>query len=297
MDKQSPKISIKVNGTEANYMEKGSAATLSSAVDNVLPFRGEYEAPISKKRIVPHKKLLLTVGSAVLIGTGFGVTVLQVMGSGEVASKKVASAPVTTSAPSSGALQTSVQELTPVQAHVMQAAAFSTKEQGNTAVSDWKKQGIPAVLRASGAKFFVFVSVADSEVTAKGIGQKENIKGLYKPWLIEAKNVPKTYEKQATVIIKANQALNALLQQASQCFTTGKVDEATWKKLEKEIDTIKKQEKSIEDDELKKLTTYTSLAFDTLKSYRQKQEAATLVKLQQLLLDGLLAYETIVTTT
>ncbi|UOY94163.1 hypothetical protein MUG87_08710 [Ectobacillus sp. JY-23] len=297
MDKQSPKISIKVNGTEANYMEKGSAATLPSAVDNVLPFRGEYEAPISKKRIVPHKKLLLTVGSAVLIGTGFGVTVLQVMGSGQVASKKATSASVATSVPSSGALQTSVQELTPVQAHVMQVAAFSTKEQGNTAVSDWKKQGVPAVLRESGAKFFVFISVADSDVIAKAIGQKKNIKGLYKPWSIEAKAVPKTYEKQTAVIVKANQALNGLLQQSSLCFTTGKVDDATWQKLEKEISAMKKQEKNIEQDELKKLTTYTSLAFDTLKSYREKQEEANLIKLQQLLLDGLLAYETIVTAT
>lgn len=56
---------------------------------------------------------------------------------------------------------------------------------------------------------------------------------------------------------------------------------------------LAKEGKSAGKTDVKKLLTYVSLSYDALQEYKETKDEKTFVKLQQLLLDGLLSYETV----
>lgn len=306
MDKHSPKISIKVNGTETTYVERekqpaGEAAVLPKieAPNNIVPFRAEHEAAMSDKRTArTGKRIAVTVGAAVLLGTGFGVTVLHML-SGSEQEQKIVPAAVTAVNPQPAAqpkkeASASSVTLQPIQAYVMQGAVFSTKEKGQASIEEWKKKGVPASLRTKDGKFYLLTAVGNDEQAVKAIGGGYEAKGAvsyFKPWSIEQKEIPKDYEKYASLLVKTEGLLAAILQQSSLCFTSGKTDEKEWARIEKDVQAVVKEGKNVDKEAVKKLLTYTSLSYDALKDYKTKKNSETFTKLQQLLLDGLTSYE------
>jgi stage II sporulation protein B len=312
MDKHSPKICIKVNGTETTYAERekkpavsaGEAAMLPSVElpSNIVPLRMEYEeAMINKRTVSAGKRIAITIGSAILLGTGFGVTVLHMLNGDEQSSKAAPVAVTAEKAPSDQQKKETSKAsmaLQSIQVYVMQEAMVSTKEKGQALVEDLKKKGIPASIRVSEGKFYLLTAVANDEQTAKAIGRSYNDKGIneyFKTWRIDQKEVPKTYEKQAALLIKTEGLLVALLRQSSLYYSSGKADDKEWSRIKKDMQALIKEGKSADKEDLKKLLTYTSLAYNTLENYKTKKDKETFTKLQQLLLDGLTSYESMVT--
>lgn len=311
MDKHSPRISIKVNGMETKHEEKPlpleqreNAEAMFPVIEaptNIVPFRNEYEVNVpQRQRSNAGKRIAISVGAAVLLGTGFGVTVLHILNGNEQEIREVSQAVTTPVQADEVKDKTAADGITlqPLSAYVMQAGVFSTRENGQAELAALKKQGIPAALRPKDGKFYLFTVVANDEQTAIAIGKSYKIEGTvpyFKVWEIKETTVPAAYQKYSNLLSKTQGFLITVLQQSSLYFTSGKIDEKEWEQMEKSLQTLTKEGQTVEQEEVKKLLTYISLAYDGLKDYKQQKDSEALVKLQQLLLDGLISYEAMLT--
>ncbi len=84
MDKQSRTISVKVNGTEAKYEEKKKdefdwMVVESERPKNVVPFQKSKVASTEKNRKKWSNTLIAIVATAIIIGTAFGMGMLQLL--------------------------------------------------------------------------------------------------------------------------------------------------------------------------------------------------------------------------
>ncbi|MFX3624043.1 MAG: hypothetical protein ACE3JP_08385 [Ectobacillus sp.] len=320
MDKHSPKISIKVNGTETNYTEKQDKQQpvpilsqeeeevvfphIEPSYSNVVPFRGTPdEVQYEKKRPAGvQKRIIITVGTAILLGTGFGAAMLQMLGEGEPAQSVMKYTPVSTNVPEPAVKQEkaaspdSALSVKPIQAYVIQGGVFSTKDRAQGAGEELKKKGVPVSIRISDGKFYIFAAAASDEKTVKAIGElykKNGVAPYVKTWNIEGREIPKKYEKQEELLVKIGGLLSGMLQQSSASFASAKGDVKEWERVKKEIETVKAEGKQVKQEDVKKLIIYTSLAYNSLKSYKDKPNPETFTKLQQFLLDGLASYESV----
>ncbi|MFC6602096.1 hypothetical protein ACFQDF_11790 [Ectobacillus funiculus] len=109
------------------------------------------------------------------------------------------------------------------------------------------------------------------------------------------KQVPAAFKKYEGLIGKTEKSLRTLIEQTSTVYTAGKISNEQWSELDKSVKELTKEGKSVEKAEVKKLLTYVSLSCDALQEYKETKDEKTFVKLQQLLLDGLVSYETVLT--
>ncbi len=84
MDKQSRTISVKVNGTEAKYEEKKKdefdwMVVESERPKNVVLFQKSKVASTEKNRKKWSNTLIAIVATAIIIGTAFGMGMLQLL--------------------------------------------------------------------------------------------------------------------------------------------------------------------------------------------------------------------------
>ncbi len=321
MDKRSPKILIKVNGTETNYKEEPTKQDTPPQEEfqwmlpseqisqhNVVPFRAGNEPSVEAKKRKGHsKRTILTVGTAVLLGTGFGFGVLHVLDGTKAEQSMPAAASVTpaTTAPVEKQTKSSEQQQTQQSAalegltvYVIQGNVFSTAARGQAALEDMKEKGMPGALINSDGKTFLFIGIANDEKGAKKLAASYKAQGfaaLEKQRALTGKQVPAAFKKYEELMGKAEKSLRTLIEQASTVYTAGKINNEQWSELEKSVKELAKEGKSVEKAEVKKLLTYVSLSYDALQEYKQTKDEKTFVKLQQLLLDGLVSYETVLT--
>lgn len=321
MDKRSPKILIKVNGTETNYKEEPTKQDAPPQEEfqwmlpseqilqhNVVPFRAGNELSVEpKKRKGRRKQMILTVGTAVLLGTGFGFGVLHVLDGTKEEKSMPAAASVTsttTTAPAEKQTKSSEQQtqqsaaLEELAVYVIQGNVFSTAERGQAALDDMKKKGMPGALINSDGKTFLFIGIANDEKGAKKLTAFYKAKGfavLEKRRVLTDKQVPAAFKKYEGLIGKTEKSLRTLIEQTSTVYTAGKISNEQWSELDKSVKELTKEGKSVEKAEVKKLLTYVSLSCDALQEYKETKDEKTFVKLQQLLLDGLVSYETVLT--
>ncbi|MFC6602095.1 hypothetical protein ACFQDF_11785 [Ectobacillus funiculus] len=202
MDKRSPKILIKVNGTETNYKEEPTKQDAPPQEEfqwmlpseqilqhNVVPFRAGNELSVEpKKRKGRRKQMILTVGTAVLLGTGFGFGVLHVLDGTKEEKSMPAAASVTstttTTAPAEKQTKSSEQQtqqsaaLEELAVYVIQGNVFSTAERGQAALDDMKEKGMPGALINSDGKTFLFIGIANDEKGAKKLTASYKAKGF-----------------------------------------------------------------------------------------------------------------------
>lgn len=320
MDKRSPKILIKVNGTETNYKEEPTKQDTPPQEEfqwmlpseqilqhNVVPFRAGNEPSVEPKKRKGHsKRMILTVGTAVLLGTGFGFGVLHVLDGTKAEQSMPAAASVTpaTAAPAEKQTKSSEQQtqqsaaLEGLTVYVIQGNVFSTAARGQAALADMKEKGMPGALINSDGKTFLFIGIANDEKGAKKIAASYKEKGfaaLEKQRALTDKQVPAALKKYEELMGKAEKSLRTLIEQSSTVYTAGKINNEQWSELEKSVKELAKEGKSIDKAEVKKLLTYVSLSYDALQEYKQTKDEKTFVKLQQLLLDGFVSYETVLT--
>lgn len=318
MDKRSPKILIKVNGTETSYKEEPAKQDAPSQEEfqwmlpseqilqhNVVPFcAGNEPSAETKKRKGRSKRMILTVGTAVLLGTGFGFGVLHVLDGTKVEESMPAAAGVTPAITASAEKETKSSEqqtqqsavLEGLTVYMIQGNVFSTAERGQAALEDMKEKGMPGALINSDGKTFLFIGIANDEKGAKQLAASYKAKGftaLEKQRALTDKQVPAALKKYEGLIGKTEKSLRTLIEQASAVYTSEKISNTQWSELKKSVNELAKEGKSAERADVKKLLTYVSLSYDALQEYKETKDEKAFVKLQQLLLDGLLSYETV----
>lgn len=315
MDKQSRTISVKVNGTEAKYEEKKKdefewMVVESERPKNVVPFQKKKSAPMEKYRKKCSNTLIVIVATAIIIGTAFGMGMLQLLtGQGTTGESTVTASKQTGNEKSKvdgTAEQTPVSKeekqkkqtgtsLEPMKLFFVQGGLYSSKETGQAALEEWKGNGGVAALKPSGDKYALIVGIASDEQAINQLMtqyKNDGVSVLKKNWDITDKALLKDDKEIGAFLTKVQPLYTHLAKYASSVQTGGKSNAKDIEVIEKEWKSIEKVGKSMKQEEVKKLYMYTSIAVQTVKDGKSDKES--LAKLNQVVIDGILSYEKIV---
>ncbi|MGE7936212.1 stage II sporulation protein B [Bacillus paramycoides] len=310
MDKQSRTISVKVNGTEAKYEEKKKdefewMVVESERPQNVVPFQKAKSAHMGKYRKKWSNTLIVIVATAIIIGTAFGMGMLHLLtGQGTTGEstattskqmgneeKKVGG----TTEPKEEKPKAQGVSLEPMKLFFVQGGLYSSEEKGQAALEEWKSNGGIAALKPSGDKYALVVGVAsDEQVVNQLIDQykQDGVSVLKKNWDITDKALLKNDKEVGGFLAKVQPLYTHLTKYVSTAQTSGKSDSKDVEAIEKEWQAIEKEGKSMKREDAKKLYTYTSVAMQTIKEGKSDKES--IAKLNQVIMDGLLSYEKMV---
>ncbi|HFJ9440306.1 TPA: stage II sporulation protein B [Bacillus albus] len=314
MDKQSRTISVKVNGTEAKYEEKKDEfewmVVESERPKNVVPFQKAKLVYTEKTRKKWSNTLIAIVATAIIIGTAFGMGMLQLLkGQGATGGSEVTASKQTRNEESKvggTAEQTPAQKeekpkaqtgtsLNPMKLFFVQGGIYSSEEKGQAALEEWKGNGGVAALKPSGDKYALVVGIASDE---QGVNQlmtqykNDNVSVLKKDWDIADKALLKDDKEVGSFLTKVQPLYTHLAKYTSSVQGSGKSNAKDIGVIEKEWKAIEKEGKSMKQEEAKKLYMYTSVAVQTVKDGKGDKES--LAKLNQVIIDGMLSYEKIV---
>ncbi|MED0933738.1 stage II sporulation protein B [Bacillus mobilis] len=315
MDKQSRTISVKVNGTEAKYEEKKKdefewMVVESERPKNVVPFQKAKLVSTEKKRKKWSNTLIAIVATAIVIGTAFGMGMLQLLkgqgatgGSEVTASKqvqneesKVGGTSEQTPAPKEEKQKAQTgTSLDPMKLFFVQGGIYSSEEKGQAALEEWKGNGGVAALKPSGDKYALVVGIASDEQDINQLMtqyKNDNVSVLKKNWDITDKALLKGDKEVGAFLTKVQPLYTHLAKYASSVQASGKSNAKDVGAIEKEWKAIEKEGKSMKQEEAKKLYMYTSVAVQTVKDGKGDKES--LAKLNQVIIDGILSYEKIV---
>ncbi|WP_433772911.1 stage II sporulation protein B [Bacillus wiedmannii] len=314
MDKQSRTISVKVNGTEAKYEEKKKdefdwMVVESERPKNVVPFQKAKSVSMEKYRKKWSNTIIAIVATAIVIGTALGMGMLYVTGEGTTGGSEVTASKQTpneeskvggtaeqTPAPKEEKQKAQVgTSLDPMKFFFVQGGLYSSEEKGQAALEEWKGNGGIAALKPSGDKYALVVGIASDEQTVNQLMTQYKNNGvsvLKKNWDITDKALLKDDKELGVFLTKVQPLYTHLTKYASSVQASGKSNEKDIGAIEKEWKAIEKEGKSMKQEEAKKLYMYTSVAVQTVKE--GEGDKASLAKLNQVIIDGILSYEKIV---
>ncbi|MGG2064222.1 stage II sporulation protein B [Bacillus sp. S14(2024)] len=315
MDKQSRTISIKVNGTEANYLEKKEheqkkeefewvlPENANTVTNNVVPFQKNVLSSIQKGKKGWNNTFILTVSTAIVIGTGFGMGMLHLLTGQETVRENTA--PVANVTEKNETKQSTNEKkeekkaasaaLSPLTIYFVQGGVFSTKEKGQASLQGLQEQGVPGAVMQSGDKYLLVLGMANDEQSVMQMMEQykqKDISVMKKKWEIADQALLKGNQEYGPFFEKLQSLYGKLLQQAAVIQSGNKISKTDIEQIENEWKAIKKEEKALKRDDVKKLFTYASVAVQTMQE--GKQDVETITKLQQVLVDSFLSYEKIV---
>ncbi|WP_377864334.1 stage II sporulation protein B [Bacillus sp. R86525] len=315
MDKQSRTISVKVNGTEAKYEEKKKdefdwMVVESERPQNVVPFKKEKTSSMAQYRKKWSTTIIAIVATAIIIGTVFGMGIIHLLtgqgtpGEGTVTAsrqtgneeQKVDGTVEQTVPPKEGKQKAQVgAALEPMKLFFVQGGLYSSEEKGQAAIEEWKSNGGVAALKPSGDKYALVVGVAsDEQAVNQLIGQykQDGVSVLKKNWDITDKVLLKNDKEVGGFLTKIQPLYTHFEKYVSGVQTSGKSNQKDIEAITKEWKAIEKEGQSMKLEDAKKLYTYTSVAVQTIKEGKSDKESVA--KLNQVIIDGLLSYEKIV---
>ncbi|MCR6785510.1 MULTISPECIES: stage II sporulation protein B [Bacillus cereus group] len=315
MDKQSRTISVKVNGTEAKYEEKKKdefewMVVESERPKNVVPFQKAKSMSVEKYRKKWSNTLIVIVATAIIIGTAFGMGMLHLLtGQGTTGGSEVTASRPTGNGESrvgGTAEQTPAPKeekqkeqagtsLDPMKLFFVQGGLYSSEEKGQAALEEWKGNGGIGALRPIGDKYAIVVGIASDEQSINQLMTKyknDGVSVLKKSWDITDKALLKDDKEVGTFLTKVQPLYTHLAKYASSVQVGGKSSPKDIEAIEKEWKKVEKEGESMKREEAKKLYMYTSVAVQTVKDGKMDKES--LAKLNQVIIDGLLSYEKIV---
>ncbi|MCM3737133.1 stage II sporulation protein B [Bacillus cytotoxicus] len=307
MDKQSRPISIKVNGTAADYIEKKEEETKKEEFDWVLPENTvtnnvvsfqKHAASIRKGKKGWSNRIVLTVSTAIVIGTGFGMGMLHLLTGQETVRETTApAANVTekneTKKPTNE--KPAPQALAPLTIYFVQGGVFSSKEKGQASLQELQENGVPGAVMQSGDKYLLVLGMAHDEQSVMQLitqYKQKDISVVKKKWEITDQALLKQDQEYGAFLEKLQSLYGKLLKQEAVMQSGNKISKTDIEQIENEWKAIKKEEAALKQDDLKKLFTYASVSVQTIQEGKQDME--TMTKLQQVLVDNFLSYEKIV---
>ncbi|EOV9527786.1 stage II sporulation protein B [Bacillus cytotoxicus] len=315
MDKQSRKISIKVNGTEAKYEEKQKGVdefdwkvVESQTPQNVVPFQQVKSSKIKTFREKWSNVLVFTIATAIIMGTALGMGMLHLL-TGKGAREEHTAMTSQQYTAETKPKETSMEEqkegaskventnaaLAPITLFFVQGGLYSSEEKGQAAVKEWKENGRIAALKPNGDKYALVAGImSDEKAAGKLMEQYKNdgIPVLKKNWEITDKALLKNDKELGIFLSKLQSLYSHFIKYVSSTQIGEKGNQAEIAAIEKEWKGLEKEGAEIKRNDVKKLYTYTSVAVQTIKE--GKQNKSTVAKLNQVVIDGLLSYEKIV---
>ncbi|MDM5156648.1 stage II sporulation protein B [Bacillus sp. DX1.1] len=315
MDKQSRTISIKVNGTEAKYEEKKEKEEFDwMLVDgapphNVVPFQKTKLSSVKKYKKKWSSAIIVTVATAIVIGTFFGMGMLHLLTGQKSGEERVAT--VTSTEKNGGTEQKepvgeekkeeakpntgSAAALAPLTLYFVQGGLYSTQEKGQASLEEWKENGNAAAMKPTDDKYSLVVGIASDEASVDKLMaqyKKDGISVVKKKWEITDQALLKNDKEYGSLLVKLQSICAHFVKYMSDVQAGSKGNQKEMAAIENEWKAIKKEGDAIKREDIKKLYTYASVAVQTIKE--EKNDKETIAKLNQVVIDSLLSYEKMV---
>jgi stage II sporulation protein B len=331
MDKHHHRLSIKINGKERVFKEEEKEEAKKSVKSNEVAAAKEKEeefewvlpeennetstkiVPIEDlrkpsknkstvkstsihKKHFPLKKLFLTILLAVIVGTGFGVVLLQLItdptpASEEDPSSMLGEDPVsipykqdTTNKQAVGQEKLSIPSLTVL---LLQGGTFKSEENRKAYATSIRTSGfVSAIFDES-----VIIGVATDEETAKAIGDLYEKSGL--PFHVKQVTIEgKTFSNKGDIDSKYIEQTHALFHQlvalSSQTLSGETVRDNDWEEAKNLYNKVRAQD--VKNETYEKLVDRLKDSYSALQLYQDHQDEKSIWKSQQALLDAFVFY-------
>ncbi|WIY60461.1 stage II sporulation protein B [Bacillus arachidis] len=313
MDKQSRTISVKVNGTEAKYEEKKKEkdefdwiVVESETPKNVVPFQKNKLPSIRQHRKKWNNAFIVIVATAIIIGTVLGMGMLHLLtGQGTVRETTVTSGEKNHEAERNEVTaeekkaektkEVNAAALEPITLYFVQGGLYSSEEKGQAATQEWKDNGGVAAIKPMDDKYSLVVGISSDEQSAEKLIEqykKDGISVLKKKWEITDRALLKNDKESGPLLSKLQSLYIHFVKYSTSIQPGSKSNPKEIEAIEKEWKAIEKEGKSIKREDVKKIYTYASVAMQTIKEGQTNKEAVA--KLNQVIIDGLLSYEKVV---
>jgi stage II sporulation protein B len=263
------------------------------------------------RSILPSKTFLFAVLLGVLIGTGFGMIILNLL-TNELVEEQVASnQPQGNTSdqnsvgekendPSSKGEKEAVEgktvslnvaPLTPV---VVQAGIFSTNDSGQLIVDKIKGLGYSAVMLENADTYIVLAGVGSNVGLVKQMSSvyvNSNQEHFVKPFTINGGDYQNVPENESQYFGKAVPIYNEIASVSSGILAGSDITVEQWQKvvgLFNQVDSLNPEQAS---EHMQSFSTNLTNAYNIVNSYFETKDKATLWQSQQALLDGLKSYQ------
>lgn len=307
-------------GTDFQIHEWQSAAakeTLEESFDWVLPELDEMTStnetivnnnkPITSKsgfKKKPRVKtnilipLVLTTFFAIGLGTGFGMIILKLVKTDVDANKAVIKLE---EKPAANVETKPTNKLTAkisaLSTFVIQENVLSTKEAAQKRESELKEKGVPSQILQLDGKWYIFIGMADTIVSAKAIGNQYNSSGIKvypKSIQLSEKELKNLSSAEKNLIEIAPSLYNSLVtcsnaaslsqEIPSTIKTTLAEQEKTWKQIDK---------KNMKQEKILQIQTNLTSAIASWKAYEADANKVKLKELQMNLLGFFASYSSL----
>ncbi|MEH7273201.1 hypothetical protein V7125_06170 [Neobacillus vireti] len=243
------------------------------------------------------KTILITALFAILIGTSFGVLMLQLFITDN--SKPAITEPVVVDKGSNQGSENKGEKGTSAvigaqTAFIVQGGAFTTKDAATAAASQAKGKGLPAQTLTMDNKEFLFLGVTDSIETAKGLGAQYKTNGFEdvfsKQIPIVEKTVSDINESEKSFLEAAPSIFQQLSKITSNAMVTGSISSEAGKEVTSLSEQLNQGTKELKHEKVKTLNEELSSSLTKVKAYQEKKNKDSLVEAQQHLLNYLSIY-------
>ncbi len=289
---------------------------LSSKKNN--KFKGFGKKPFTPKSVLPSKSFFISIVLGVLIGTGFGLIVLNLLtddiiqdqvtssnpqggmtgqkAAGEEEEEKPASSGENKQKDGVNTIPFKVGTLNPV---VIQAGIFSTLDSGQLIVDKIKNLGYSAVILENADTYIVLGGIGSNVELVKQMSSvyaENNQEHFVKPITINGGDYQNVPEIESQYVGKTIPLYNELASISSSLLAGSDITNEKWQ----EVVDLYKEIKPIEQDKvaehIKSFSTNVTKGYEILNTYYETKDKASLWKTQQALLDALRDYQLWVNT-
>ncbi|MFT4412796.1 hypothetical protein ACLM5H_02945 [Fredinandcohnia humi] len=276
-------------------------------IEDLRKSKGSSKIPKLPKRskgiqVFTMKQFLVSILLAIVLGTGFGMMILKVVGDVSTQPAGTETPPVSTEDPPSSGIDDKEEpkgstgasiEIAPLTTGIIQGGKFSTVESANTIVSQIKSGGYAATSVEQEGAFFVFMGIGvDSGQISALEAEYESTSFEYfgKNLTLEGGSFTTSTKEDSEAIKEALPFFQEMLSLSSQAFQSGTISDEAWGKLLNSNEKMKeiKQENLTED--LKNFSTHLTNAFNSLQSFKGNGDKKVLWQSQQSLLDAYKSY-------
>jgi stage II sporulation protein B len=243
------------------------------------------------------KSIIVTAVFAILIGTSFGVLMLNLVISEH--SKQAVTEPVVVDKGTNKGSETAGTKGSSIvlgaqTAFIVQGGAFSTKEAATDGSSQAKGKGAPAQTLAIDGREFLFLGVADSIESAKQLEGHYEANGfddvLSKQIPIAEKTVLDINETEKSFLEAASAIYQQLSKITSNAIVSGSISSEASKEVAGISDQLSQSADKLKNEKVKNLNKELSSALAGVETFQEKKSKDSLVEAQQHLLNYLSIY-------
>lgn len=303
MDKHSREITVKINGKERPF----TTDKLKRIETNVLEKEKEAEprpfasfqqkkrkkrSPITGASNARIKSAIFSIVLAVMIGTGFGFIVLNVIPKQKAHSPQTQTLETALSIPMESQDSTTPATKSANEAaassftvSVIQAGVFTDREAAAAYAKQLQSSSIPVVV-VGDKQAALFIAVGNDKQQLQTINKwyKQKAHSTY------VKSLSFANVSERKPVIKAGEALYRQMADISAILLgKGSVSIEDWKKLEKNYRRFLSQPVP-NDNDIKQYVSHMKIAYNMLIAYKTNQREELLQKTQQQLLEALKSY-------